>query len=128
MDATNAFLARRNLPQLPKHTDQLGLSPYPAYALSAACFASSIAALRNTPGWAGTVPLVAFAGAFGMSGYATTIDKENGPSMATAWGSVYLFFFGREAIKAMRPGPLLLTAGVAGSTYVYGKEFIEMWT
>ncbi|KAI8828966.1 hypothetical protein BJ741DRAFT_624630 [Chytriomyces cf. hyalinus JEL632] len=128
MDATNGFLARRNLPLLPKHADQLGLSPYPAYALSAACFASSIAALRNTPGWAGTVPLVAFAGAFGMSGYATTIDKENGPSMATAWGSVYLFFFGREAIKAMRPGPLLLTAGVAGSTYVYGKEFIEMWT
>ncbi|KAI8608340.1 hypothetical protein BC830DRAFT_1155723 [Chytriomyces sp. MP71] len=123
----NTVLGQRGLPTIPSSLDHAGLSPYPAWTLSTACFASAVASLRGTPGWAGMFPLAGFAGAFAVSGYATLIDHENGPSMATAWGSVYLFFFGRSSLQALRPGPALLTAGVAGTTFLYGREFFDLW-
>ncbi|KAI9346054.1 hypothetical protein DFJ73DRAFT_796812 [Zopfochytrium polystomum] len=126
-DALNARLVRAGLPPLVNgpDTSRIGLSPYPAWGLSAAFIASAPQMIRKAPGWPSLVIGGGFAGVFGLSGYITSIDQENGPSMATAWGLVYGFSLIPHTLQSRRPGPILLSAAVAGATACYAYEFAD---
>ncbi|KAJ3215696.1 hypothetical protein HDU67_010407 [Dinochytrium kinnereticum] len=113
------------LPEL--DLERPGLTPYPAWALASAFILSTVPSLARRPGWPGIFPLVGFAGAYAASGYVTSIDTDQGPSSATAWGITYMFLCSGTTFQARRPGPIALSAAVLATTAVYGREFVDGW-
>ncbi|TPX62719.1 hypothetical protein SpCBS45565_g06953 [Spizellomyces sp. 'palustris'] len=117
-------LVSRGYPSLTTLAQRPGLTPYPAIATSALCFASAIPALRGGRGWPGYFPSVGFGAIFAGASYVLLHDLDNGTSTATAWGVVYTSLFLRSTIASRRIGPIGLLACVMGTTGVYG---VEMW-
>ncbi|RKP07884.1 hypothetical protein THASP1DRAFT_30296 [Thamnocephalis sphaerospora] len=72
--------------------------------------------------------LTGFTAAFGIAGYAIQQgDSDNGAGIATAWSLTYLFLNGRQALRTMRPAPLLLVGLTLGNLAAYGGRALDQW-
>ncbi|KAG2237954.1 hypothetical protein INT48_002515 [Thamnidium elegans] len=99
--------------------DKQSESPYPIWALSAACKNLPIAllplAVKKSPGVPSMFQTMAFAG-----------DSENGAGIATAWCLSWSFLNAKSAIKSMRPVPIAFLAAVTLNTVIYGKKTLKV--
>ncbi|KAL2912507.1 hypothetical protein HK105_207996 [Polyrhizophydium stewartii] len=82
--------------------------------------------VRGVKGYPWTLPLVGFTAVFGGAGYAAMLDPINGPSIAAAWGILYMITCAGGAIRSRRPGPVALLGVVATSTGIYAREMLDL--
>ncbi|CAG8604602.1 1839_t:CDS:2 [Paraglomus brasilianum] len=133
VNSSPTTISNANLPKISSKATQsnkesfysvLAKTPYPAWAMSALCFASTPAAMMKLTGIPSLLELSAFGFIFAGAGYITsTGDITNGSGTTTAWSLSYTLFNMKRAVKSKKPLPLILVSGALANAALHGKQY-----
>ena len=115
----------KSLPDFSVFKKYPGSTPYPLWISASSSLLLIPKAFNKTAGLPPPAVLFGLSLVYTGIGYLNMDDPVAGCSIASAWGLIHIFGFGKKALNSKRILPILHLGLICTSTGIYLKEFIQ---